>query len=202
MKNNNKNYKQRIIKALEENNGMITAAYCKENGIPNIYLKNMVEKGRLIRVSRGIYATHNTILDDYYVFQLRYTRCIYSFLSALYLQGMTDRVPETKEVTVFKGYNASRIEEQCIVHYTSKAFYDIGKTTVFTMFGNVVFAYDKERTICDLIRNRKDIDPEIFVKALNRYMRSKDKKLNKLMEYARVFKIEKKTLELIEVLYE
>jgi hypothetical protein len=70
------------------------------------------------------------------------------------------------------------------------------------MFGNVVFAYDKERTICDLIRNRKDIDPEIFVKALNRYMRSKDKKLNKLMEYARVFKIEKKTLELIEVLYE
>lgn len=61
MKNNNKNYKQRIIKALEENNGMITAAYCKENGIPNIYLKNMVEKGRLIRVSRGIYATHNTI---------------------------------------------------------------------------------------------------------------------------------------------
>jgi hypothetical protein len=70
------------------------------------------------------------------------------------------------------------------------------------MFGNVVFAYDKERTICDLIRNRKDIDPEIFVKALNSYMRSKDKKLNKLMEYARVFKIEKKTLELIEVLYE
>jgi predicted transcriptional regulator of viral defense system len=123
-------------------------------------------------------------------------------LSALYLQGLTDRVPFTKEVTVFKGYNASRIEEDCIVHYTSKVFYDIGKTKVFTMFGNVVFVYDKERTICDLIKNRKDVDPEIFGKAVNNYMRSKEKKLNRLMEYARLFKIEEKTLELIEVLYE
>jgi len=202
MKINNKNYKQRIINELEKNNGIITASYCKTNGIQNIYLKNMVEKGELIKISRGIYATNDAILDDYYIFQLRYTRCIYSFLSALYLHGLTDRVPDTKEVTVFKGYNASRIEEDCIVHYVPKAVYDIGKTKVFTMFGHIVFAYDKERTICDLIRNRKDTDPEIFVKALNSYMRSKEKNLNRLMDYAKVFKIEEKTLELIEVLYE
>jgi predicted transcriptional regulator of viral defense system len=202
MKINDKNYKQRIINALEKNNGIITANYCKTNGIPNIYLKNMVEKGLLTKISRGIYATNDAILDDYYVFQLRYSRCIYSFLSALYLHGLTDRVPFTKEVTVFKGYNASRIEEDCIIHYVPKTVYDIGKTKVFTMFGSAVYAYDKERTICDLIRNRKDVDPEIFGKAVNNYMRSKEKKLSRLMEYARLFKIEEKTLELIEVLYE
>jgi len=202
MKMNNKNYRQRIIDELEKSNGIITAEYCKTNGIPNVYLKNMVEKGQLTKVSRGIYSSNDAILDDYYIFQLRYSRCIYSFLSALYLHGLTDRVPFTKEVTVFKGYNAARIEEDCIIHYVSKAFYDIGKTEVATLFGNTVLAYDKERTICDLIRNRKDVDPEIFGKVVNNYMKSKDKKLNKLMEYARLFKIEEKTLELIEVLYE
>lgn len=202
MKINNKNYKQRIINELEKNNGIITAAQCKVNGIPNIYMKNMVEKGQLTKISRGIYAANDTIPDDYYIFQLRYSRCIYSFLSALYLHGLTDRVPFTKEITVCKGYNASRIEEDCIIHYVSKAVYDVGKIKVDTMFGNTVFTYDKERTICDLIRNRKDFDPEIFGKVVNNYMRNKDKKLNRLMEYARLFKIEEKTLELIEVLYE
>ena len=111
MKINNKNYRQRIIDELEKSNGIITAEYCKTNGIPNVYLKNMVEKGQLTKVSRGIYSSNDAILDDYYIFQLRYSRCIYSFLSALYLHGLTDRVPFTKEVTVFKGYNASGIEK-------------------------------------------------------------------------------------------
>jgi predicted transcriptional regulator of viral defense system len=201
MKINFKNYNEKIIKALKEKNGIITASYCKSNNIPNIYLKRMVDKGTLVKVSRGIYATNETFFDDYYIFQLKYKRCVYSYLSALYLHNLVDRVPITKEVTIFKGYNASQIKENCIFHYVSKKFYSIGMTEITTMFGNPVKTYDKERIICDFIRNRKEIDPEIFVKALNNYIRSKDKKINRLFEYAKTFKIEEKTFELIEVLY-
>jgi len=43
IKINNKDYKQRILNELEKNNGIITANYCKMNGIPSIYLKNMID---------------------------------------------------------------------------------------------------------------------------------------------------------------
>ena len=201
MKNNSK-YTKMIIEALKEKNGIITSSYCRSNNIPNIYLKQLVEDGTLVKEGRGIYASPETFLDDYYIFQLKYKRCIYSFLSALYLHGMTDRNPVKKEVTVYKGYNVSGIEDNCIFHYVTKRFYDIGITKVKTMFSNPVRTYDKERTICDFIRNRKDIDPEIFVKALNNYMKSRDKRLDRLFEYAKIFRIEQKTYELLEVLHE
>ena len=69
-----------------------------------------------------------------------------------------------------------------------------------TRMGNKVYCYDKERTICDLIANRKKIDSEIFTNALRSYMQSNDKKIETLYEYAEKMGIEKKVREIVEVL--
>lgn len=66
--------------------------------------------------------------------------------------------------------------------------------------GNKVYCYDKERTICDLIANRKKIDSEIFTNALRSYMQSNDKKIETLYEYAEKMAIEEKVREIVEVL--
>ena len=41
---------------------------------------------------------------------------------------------------------------------------------------------------------------ETYVKALNNYARSKDKNINKLMEYAQIMKIENKVRSQMEVI--
>ena len=61
--------------------------------------------------------------------------------------------------------------------------------------------YDKERTICDLIANRKKIDSEIFTQALRNYMQSNDKKIETLFEYAEKMGVAEKVKEIVEVLY-
>lgn len=195
-------YQEKIKKAINENNGIITTSYFRKNKIPRIYLTKMVKEGILTRVERGIYLSKNGDYDDYYFFQLTYKNCVYSYSSSLYLHDLIDKIPEIKEITVYNNYNTSLFNNDVFVHYEKKERFHIGITEVKTMFGNPVKAYDKERTICDLIKNRKDIETEIFVKALNNYMKSKDKKISKLVEYSRIFNIEEKTVELLEVLYE
>lgn len=194
-------YQKKINDAINKNNGIVTTSYFDKNKIPRVYLTKMVREGLLTRVGRGIYLSQEADYDDYYFFQLTYKKCIYSYTSSLFLHNLIDKIPEIKEITVSNNYNANFRDEELFVHYEKKELFQIGITEVKTVFSNPVKTYNKERTICDLIKNRKTIDSETFVKGINNYMRSKDKNINRLMEYAGLFKIEEKTVELLEVLY-
>lgn len=191
---------EKIKRICDKNNGIITASMAANEKIASWYLTDMVERKQLIRVARGIYLTEGGDQDDYYFFQVKNRRCIYSFSSALYLHGMTDRVPFSKEVTVYKGYNSSHITDDTIIHYVDKSLYEIGVTECSTVFGNAVRAYDKERTICDLIANRKNIDVEVFSKAVKNYASDPERDYRKLRKYARMMKISERVDSILEVL--
>jgi len=95
----------------------------------------------------------------------------------------------------------SQIRDDVIAHTdTVGESYALGVVDVTTSLGNVVRAYDKEKTICDLIRHKGKVEFETYVKALNLYARSTNKDINKLMEYARILKIEKEVRSQMEVL--
>ena len=67
-------------------------------------------------------------------------------------------------------------------------------------FGNDIPIYDLERTICDLVRNRSQFEIQDFNNALKTYVSKSDKDLNKLMKYAKLFKIDKIIRQYMEVL--
>lgn len=67
-------------------------------------------------------------------------------------------------------------------------------------FGMKIKVYGVERTICDIIKNKKKMDGEIFVKALQDYAKSKNKNLSKLAKYAKIMKIEDKVSNYMEIL--
>lgn len=192
---------EQIKEITSANNGIITAKELAEHKIASWYLTNLVRKGVLERISRGVYydPTFNNY-DELYFMQLQYAVCIYSYQTALYLHGLTERLPYVNEVTVYQGYNTWRVKDPIIVHQVKKSWYDIGITQVKTAMGNLVDVYDKERTLCDIVRDRHNQDPEIFAKAWNFYMKSKDKNIWKLREYADMFGISSKIEGIVEVL--
>lgn len=196
------NYTEKIENIIKYTNGIITSKDLKDENIPTIYLTRMVENGELTRVDRGIYINSYGDYDEYYFFYKKYPTAIFSYVSALFLHQYTDIIPYNMEITVYKGYNAHRIDKSVTVHYVKKHIYDMGVTEVKTMFGNTVKAYDLERIICDFIKNRKDMERELFVKTINRYVRDKNKDLNKLYEYSKKMKIQSKVQEVLEVIYE
>ena len=66
--------------------------------------------------------------------------------------------------------------------------------------GGNITVYDKERCICDMIRSRKQTDPQVFTQAIKGYFSSKESDKIRLMEYARKFHIEEKVQEYMEIL--
>lgn len=193
--------KNRITKIIKENNGIITASEVAENSIDSWYLTDMVRNGELERVARGVYFDSSyDNYDELYFFQLQNKVCIYSYQTALYLHNLTERLPFINEVTVYQGYNTWRIKDKVIPHQVKKEWYKLGLTEVKTEMGNTILAYDMERTLCDIVRDRKNQDPEIFSKAWHFYLKKDSKDIWKLKTYADNFGITKQIEDILEVL--
>ena len=68
------------------------------------------------------------------------------------------------------------------------------------MYGNKVRVYDPERTVVDIVRSRKGIEFQTFEDALKRYVRRKDKNVNKLIDYAEEFHVDKILIDYMRVM--
>ncbi|MGI6334433.1 MAG: type IV toxin-antitoxin system AbiEi family antitoxin domain-containing protein [Saccharofermentanales bacterium] len=195
-------YAKQIKEKMKKRSGIITSKEVNDSDIPTIYLTRMVEKGEIIRADRGIYILPDGDYDEYYFFHKRYKVAVFSYVSALYLHQFTDIIPEEIEITVYRGYNPHRIAGNVRVHYATKSIHNLGVTERKTIFGNTVKVYDLERTVCDLVKDRDEIETELFSKTINKYVRDKNKDLNKLYAYSKQMKIYEKVREILEVVYE
>lgn len=201
MGSGNMNDANRVIKIANQNNGYVTTKQVKEKKINTIVLTRLVEQKKLERIARGYYGIPNSFCDDYYKYQLKSKNCIFSHATALYFYDLSDRTPLYFDMTVPVGYNGSLSKNKNVVlHYVKKENIGIGLVEIESPFGMKLRCYDRERTICDIIKYKNHMDREIFVKALKKYSNSKQKDLVKLMRYAKKLNIEKKVIEYMEVL--
>lgn len=186
---------------LKQNGGIVTTAQANEVGVSNERLRLLVHSGDLERVTTGIYVLPDEFTDKMFIVQLRRPKIIYSHETALFLHELTDRDPISYMVTVPTGYNPTRLREDGFTVFTIKReLHEIGVTKLTTMFGNSVTVYDMERTICDCLRSRNNLDIAVVTDALKRYAKRKDKNLNKLMQMAETFKVTKLLRVYMEVL--
>ena len=186
---------------LQQNGGTISTAEANAVGISNERLRLFVKSGELERASHGVYISPDEFLDKMYVTQKRKSKIIYSHETALFLHELTDRDPINYAVTVPTGYNAKSLTDDGIYVFSVKReFHEIGVVSLNTMFGNPVTAYNLERTVCDCIRSRNQMDAAVVTEAVKRYANRKDKNLNLLMEISEIFKTTKILRVYMEVL--
>lgn len=62
----------------------------------------------------------------------------------------------------------------------------------FETSGVKVRIYDKERTICDVLRYENKLDREVFNNTIQRYIKDKDRNIIKLLEYAKKLRVMEK----------
>jgi hypothetical protein len=104
-------------------------------------------------------------------------------------------------VTVPAGYNAKNIKDSGVKVYSiKKELYELGLCSAKTPFGRDIKTYDMERTMCDILRSRNQMDIAALPDALKRYTKRKDKNLSQLMRYAESFKVSKILRNYMEVL--
>jgi len=102
---------------------------------------------------------------------------------------------------VRRGYSTTRLKAEGLSVYTIKPeLYEVGLTTGQTPFGHTVPVYDMERTICDLLCSRNNMEIQTFQSALKMYARRKDKNLRTLMRYTGMFRVKKILRQYLDVL--
>jgi predicted transcriptional regulator of viral defense system len=180
---------------------LLTSDLAKFN-IPRTYLSIMEQNGEIERVSRGVYRSVSAFIEDeLFSFQSRYSSTIFSHETALYLHDLTDRAPLTYSISVPSGYHSQFLNtSKHKIFYVSRDLFDLGITSMNTPHGNQVRATDLERTICDIVRSRNQIDIQVRNAALKGYARNKDRNLDRLYRYAKRFRIQSIVREYLEIL--
>ncbi len=194
-------YAQSLDQVIEKCDGVITFAQAAEAGVPKDAFYRYIKEKRLEKQGRGIYLSNDAILDESALLQARFPKAIFSHDAALFLHGMSEREPIPLSVSVKSGYNSPALKEQGVrIYYVKPEWHGMGVCNVKTPDGNLVRAYDKERTICDVIRRRANADVTEFNYALKSYISSKDKDLARLSEYARAMNMESRVWDVMGVL--
>ena len=193
---------QRIDDICQNNNGIVTAEEVRHAGISPSYLSKMVNDGKLTRLARGLYTSPDTYVDEMYELYLKNKFIVFSHLSALYMHDLTDRTPSKMYITVPRTKNVSRLLQNGLVEVkrSNPDTHEMGLILMKSPSGFPISVYDKERTICDIVKARNHTDSQVFSDALKAYARKTDNNLSLLAEYARVLKVEGAVRQYIEVL--
>lgn len=197
----NMNYRDRLEELIDSNDGLILTKEVEKAGIPRQYLTIFTKENKLERVAQGVYLTPDTFDDEMYRIQAKNQRAIFSHETALYLHDLTDRDPIEWSVTVPYGYNATHLKEEGISVYTvKKTLHQMGVMERKTIYGRSIKAYNRERTICDIVRNRNNMDVAILNDSIRRYLNLKEKNIPLLLRYARELGVENILRNYLEIL--
>lgn len=190
-----------LDKLLEEKNGYIRLIDALNEGVSKYMVLNYIRRNEMEKVAPGVYISSDAWEDKLYLLQLRNRKIIFSHESALYIHNLSDREPFSPVITVGRGYNAKHLKDNSVVVYTVRPeWLELGLTQGQTFTGNTVRIYDKERCICDIIKNKNNMDIQVFQTALTTYFSDSEKNIHNLMKYADIMGISDKVRQYTEVL--
>jgi len=186
---------------LEQNNGFLKSCEAVAAGISRPYFREYVRRRGLKRVAHGLYMSQDTWEDGMYVIQTRYPQAVFSHETALYLLNLAEREPFRYSITLKAGTNASGLTSQGVKVYKIREslFYE-GIAEAKSPAGQALRVYNPERTICDLIRSRRQIEIQDIQSAFREYVQRKNKNIPLLMRYANALSVEKTVRQYLQVL--
>jgi predicted transcriptional regulator of viral defense system len=194
--------KEKVIELMKKNNGILKSKQAKEAGIDNKILQRLNRTGEIERVSTGLYIDASQMADEYFITQHRCKKGIYSHETALFFHGLCDRTPFKLMLTIPSGYNTRLLEDKdkYKFFYINKNLYSIGKMTTLSSYGNEIVIYDKERTICDCLIKKNQLDNDLVISSVKQYIREPGSDFAKLLKYAGIFNIRDLVRQYMEVL--
>lgn len=187
----------KLIDFLNQNNGYIKTRDFEKLGISRPSIQGYIDKKIIRKVSRGLYIDNTLIEDEFYILQQKFSNIIFSYNTACYLLNLSDRAPYKIDVTTL---NHNNISEDLEIHYVAKDKFEIGITEIKSPYGNPIKVYNAERCICDLLKNKNEVDIELYNKIINNYFKQKHRNLITLEKYAKEFNIFEKFENIMEVL--
>lgn len=193
------NYK----KIFANNNGILRASKAIELGVPKHILYEMVKTGELVREAQGVYRLSETPMPgnpDLVNIGLRVPRAVFCLISALYFHELTTQIPHSIYFALPRDVKTPKIYHPPIrVFHFSERAYKAG-IVEHELDGVKVKIYDREKTIADCLKFREKIGMDVAIEAVKDYLRQPKIDVHKLLEYAKINRVEKVMRPYLEAL--
>lgn len=181
--------------------GIMKTSELKSFGLSSRQIIKLLENNVISKIKTGFYEiVGKTIPDEVIISKLFPTSVIY-LESALIHYGYTDRIPSTWQIAVDRNISKSQLKisyPPITPFFLDNKFIEIGLEG-FEINGVKIRIYNKERTICDVLRYANKLDREVFTNAIQRYIKDEDRNIKLLMEYAKRFRVMEKAKTYIGV---
>jgi predicted transcriptional regulator of viral defense system len=191
-----------IKKIFEDHNGIIHTADITSKGIHNSWLNKLVDQGIISKIRHGVYEWIETgSAEDTDILKKLFPDAIVCMNSALFFYGYTDRTPGAWHLAFNRDINKRRLKinyPNIIPYFLEPHVLNIGMT-MENIQGITLNIYDRERTICDVLRHSGKIDREIFNNAIQNYLKDNGKNINNLVRYSKALHITTKVQQWIGV---
>ena len=91
---------EELAEFVEDSGGIASAAQIVKAGFLPGSISYALESGAIDKLTRGVYCLPEVFDDEFAAISYRWSKCVLSHGSALYLAGLSDRVPAAIDVTV------------------------------------------------------------------------------------------------------
>lgn len=186
--------KQKIIDEFNEHGGILKTSELKELGLSSRQIKKLLEEGEIAKIKYGFYELADEVNPEEVMIARLFPDAVIFLESALLHYHYTDRIPSAWQIAVDRNSEKSQYNiDYPLVKpfYQESKFLSIG-VTIFEIQGVHVKIFDRDRTMCDIMRFEKKLEKEVFNNAVLRYVKDPQQNIRRLFEYAEIFNITKK----------
>lgn len=186
--------KSRIIEEFKKYGGILKTAELNALGLNSRQIKKLLEEGMLSKIKQGYYELTDEVNPEEVIIARLFPKAVIFLESALLHYSYTDRIPTAWQIAVDRNSEKSQYDiEYPLVEpfYQDPKYLNIG-VSIFKVQGVDVRIFDRDRTLCDIMRYEKKLEKEVFSNAVMRYIKDSKKNIRYLFKYAEIFNIEKK----------
>lgn len=174
-----------------EYGGVLKTSELNDLGFSSRQIKKLIEEGIITKIKHGFYELTDYIPREEVIIARLFPESIIFLESALFYYGYTDRIPSSWQIAVNKNSNKLQynIDYPLIKpYYLEPKFIEIG-IDIIEIEGVEIRIYDRDRTICDVLRYETKLEEEVFTNAIKKYIKDPKKNVRNLFEYAEIFNI-------------
>ena len=192
---------KKIESEFEKYGGVLKASELNDLGLSSRQIKRILDDGFISRIKKGYYELTDDIVREEVIISRLFPEAIIFLESALIKYGYTDRIPNAWQIAVNRFSKTTKFDVDYPViqpFYLEPKLLGIGVTHVQIDHVEVKL-YDRDRTMCDVLRYEKILEKEVFSHSIQRYLKDQKKNIRRLFEYAALFNIKRKVQSYIGV---
>lgn len=191
------------LRRFRRSGGILRMSEALELGIHRRELYRLRESGELETLSRGLYRLKelaDVIYPDFVVVGKKIPEGVLCLISALSFHGITTQIPHFVYVAL------PRSGHKPVISYPPMRYFWYSEKLLKTgvkkhkIDGCYVKIFDVEKTLIDCVKFRNKIGTDVVIEALKMYWRKGNTNIDKLMKYAKQFRVERVLKPIMETI--